>query len=180
MTEPEYEGKKILLVIAQEQFRDEECFIPKQVFEDVGAKVTVAAEFEKTAKGVFGGTITPDIRISEAKIDDYDAIVISGGPGSRKYLWDNKPLHKLVKEADSRKKIVSAICISPVVLARAGVLMGKESTVFNSPDTVYELEKYGAVYQDRDVVISGRVVTGRDPKSAEAFGKAVLRVLKKA
>lgn len=179
MTEPEYEGKKILLVIAQEQFRDEECFIPKQVFEDAGAKVTVAAEFEKTAKGILGGTITPDIRISEVKIDDYDAIVISGGPGSRKYLWDNQYLRKLVKEADSKKKIVSAICISPVVLARAGLLKGKESTVFNSPDTVCELEKYGAVFQDRDVVVSGRIVTGRDPRSAEAFGKAVLKVLKK-
>ncbi|BBL64506.1 DJ-1/PfpI family protein [Methanosarcina mazei] len=180
MTGLEYEGKKILLVIAQEQFRDEECFVPKQVFESAGAKVTVAAESENTAKGALGGTIKPDIRISEARIDDYDAIVISGGGGSRKYLWDNHYLRGLVKEADSRKKVISAICISPVVLARAGVLKGKESTVFNSPDTVTELEKYGAVYQDRDVVVSGRVVTGRDPKSAEAFGKAVLKALKKA
>lgn len=125
------------------------------------------------------GTITPDIRTPEVKIDDYDAIVISRGPGSRKYLWDNHYLRKLVKEADSRKKVVAAISISPVVLARAGVLKGKESSVFNSPDTVRELEKYGAVFQNRDVVVSGRILTGRDPKSAEAFGKAVLNVLKK-
>ncbi|AKB78525.1 ThiJ/PfpI family protein [Methanosarcina horonobensis HB-1 = JCM 15518] len=180
MTELESEGKKILLVIAQEQFRDEECFIPKKLFEATGAKVTVATESAKTAKGTLGGTIKPDIRISEVRIDDYDAIVISGGPGSRKYLWDNQHLRELVKEADSLKKVVSAICISPVVLARAGILKGKESTVFNSPDTVHELEEHGAVYQNRDVVVSGRVVTGRDPKSAEAFGKAVLKALKKA
>lgn len=179
MTEPEHEGKKILLVIAQEQFRDEECFVPKQVFEAAGAKVTVAAESAKIAKGTLGGTIKPDINISEVIIDDYDAIVISGGPGSRKYLWDNKYLRELVKEADLKKKVISAICISPVVLARAGILNGNESTVFNSPDTVDELKKHGAVYQDRDVVVSGRIVTGKDPKSAEAFGKAVLKALKK-
>ncbi|MPN54844.1 hypothetical protein SDC9_202521 [bioreactor metagenome] len=75
--------------------------------------------------------------------------------------------------------MISAICISPVVLARAGILNGNESTVFNSPDTVDELKKHGAVYQDRDVVVSGRIVTGKDPKSAEAFGKAVLKALKK-
>lgn len=180
MTEPEHKGKKILLVIAQEQFRDEECFVPKQIFEAAGAKVTVAAEFTETAKGTLGGTIKPDIRISDARIEDYDAIVISGGPGSRKYLWDNQYLRELVKEADSLKKVVSAICISPVILARAGVLKDKESTVFKSPDTVHELKEHGAVYQDREVVVSGRVVTGRDPQSAEAFGKAVLKALKKA
>ena len=180
MTEPEYKGKRILLVVAQEQFRDEECFIPKQIFEVAGAKVTVAAEFTEIAKGTLGGTIKPDVRISEVRIDDYDAIVISGGPGSRKYLWDNQRLRELVKEADSLKKVISAICISPVVLARAGILKGKESTVFKSPDTLNELKKHGALYQDRDVVVSGRVVTGQGPKNAEAFGKAVLKALKKA
>ena len=179
MTETEYEGKKILLVIAQEQFRDEECFVPKQLFEAAGVKVTVAAESTKTAKGMLGGTIKPDITISDARIDDYDAIVISGGPGSRKYLWNNKTLQKLVKEVYALKKVVSAICISPVVLARTGILNGKESTVFKSPDTVRELKEHGAVYLDRDVVVSGRVVTGRDPASAEAFGKAVLETLKR-
>ena len=179
MTEIKYEGKKILLVIAQEQFRDEECFVPKKLFEAAGVKVTVAAESMKTAKGMLGGTIKPDITISEANIDDYDAIVISGGSGSRKYLWNNKELHELVKEADALKKVISAICISPVVLARAGILKGKESTVFKSSDTVRELKEYGAAYLDSEVVVSGRVVTGRDPASADAFGKAVLEALKK-
>jgi protease I len=179
MTETEYKGKKILLVIAQEQFRDEECFIPKQLFEAAGVKVTVAAESTGTAKGMLGGTIKPDITISDARINEYDAIVISGGSGSRKYLWDNKALQTLVMEADAMKKVVSAICISPVVLARTGVLRGKESTVFKSPDTVRELKEHGAVYLDRDVVVSGRVITGRDPASADAFGKAVLEALKK-
>ncbi|AKB50675.1 ThiJ/PfpI family protein [Methanosarcina barkeri str. Wiesmoor] len=179
MTETEYKDKKILLVIAQEQFRDEECFVPKQLFEASGVKVTVAAESKKTAKGMLGGTIKPDIAISDARIDDYDAIVISGGSGSRKYLWDSKALQALVKEADDLKKVISAICISPVVLARTGILKDKESTVFKSPDTVRELKEHGAIYLDREVVVSGRVITGRDPASADVFGKAVLEALKK-
>lgn len=179
MKESEYKGKEILLVIAKEQFRDEECFVPKKLFESAGVKVTVAAENTEIATGTLGGSIKPDIKISEARIDNYDAIVISGGPGSRKYLWDNKQLHVLVKEADAKKKVVSAICISPVILARTGILEGKESTVFKSPDTVRELKDHGAIYLDKDVIISGKVVTGRDPQSAEAFGKAVLRAINK-
>jgi protease I len=177
MTQTENKAKRILVVIAQEHFRDEECFIPKQLFEAAGAKVTVAAEFTETAKGMLGGSIKPDIRISEARSEDYDAIVISGGSGSRQYLWDNKYLNELVKDAYAQKKIVSAICISPVVLARAGILKGKESTVFKTPDTLQELKEHGAIYLDKDVVVSGRVITGRDPESAETFGKAVLDAL---
>lgn len=180
MTETGYKDKKILLIIAQEQFRDEECFVPTQLFEAAGVKVTVAAESTKTAKGMLGGTIKPDIAISDARIEDYDAIVISGGSGSRKYLWDNKTLQALIKEADTLKKVISAVCISPVVLARAGILKGKESTVFKSPDTLRELKEHGAVYLDQEVVVSGRVITGRDPASADMFGKAVLEALKKA
>ena len=179
MTETAHKSKKILLVIAQEQFRDEECFVPKQLFEAAGAEVTVAAESSETATGALGGSIKPDMRISDVKIEDYDAIVISGGSGSRKYLWDNPTLQELIKEAYALKKVVSAICISPVVPARTGILEGKESTVFKSPDTLQELEDHGAVYLDRDVVVSGRVITGRDPKSADAFGKAVLEALEK-
>ena len=36
-------GKKILMVIAQQDFRDEELFEPKEVFESAGASVFVAA-----------------------------------------------------------------------------------------------------------------------------------------
>ena len=57
-------------------------------------------------------------------------------------------------------------------------MKGKESTVFKSPDTVRELNEYGVVYLDRDVV-ADRVITGLDPASAEAFGKAILEALKK-
>ena len=128
---------------------------------------------------MLGGSIKPDITISDARIDDYDAIVISGGSGSKEYLWNNKHLQTLVKEADAQKKVVSAICVSPVILARTGILKGKESTVFKSQDTLHELKKHGTIYLDRDVVISGRIITGRDPKSADAFGKAVLEALKK-
>jgi protease I len=180
MTESEYKGKKILLVIAQEQFRDEECFVPKQLFEAAGVEVTVAAEFTETAKGMLGGTIKPDIRIAEASMEDYDALVISGGGGSKTYLWDNRDLQQMAKEAYASGKVVSAICISPVVLAKAGILEGKKSTVFKSPETLRELKEHGALYEDREVIALGNVITGRDPMSAEVFGKAVLEALKQA
>jgi protease I len=70
-------------------------------------------------------------------------------------------------------KVVAAICLSPVVLARAGILKGKDATVFPSNDAVEELKNAGVKYVDKPVVISGKIITARDPKAAEEFAKTI-------
>ena len=52
LAEGTLEGKKILMVIAQQDFRDEELFKPKAVFEGAGASVFVAAPRKETATGM--------------------------------------------------------------------------------------------------------------------------------
>ncbi|WP_135613076.1 DJ-1/PfpI family protein [Methanococcoides sp. AM1] len=167
--------KKILMVIAQENFRDEEFFEPKEVFEKNDAKVTVASNTTKKAKGILGGKVKPDLSISDVNIDEYDAISITGGGGAKQYLWNNKELQDIVRKAYEKGKVVAAICISPVVLANAGILEGKKSTVFKNDETVSILKEKGAKHKDKGVISDGKIVTGRDPKSATEYGKAVLK-----
>ncbi len=171
------DSKNILMVIAQKNFRDEEFLDPARVFKENGLKVTVASNTTKKAKGMIKEEIKPDISISNADMADYDAIVIIGGGGSRQYLWDNADLHKLVREAKLQDKVVAAICISPVVLAKAGVLKGRKSTVFKDPESIKFLKENGAGYKDKPVIKDEKIVTGRDPKSAVLFGETILEVL---
>ena len=171
---PDDVSKKILMVIAPENFRDEEFFEPEKIFEDNGVIVTIASTNTGTAKGVLGATVKPDMALADVNMSEYDAIVIVGGGGSKDYLWENMELQRLVKDANAGNRVVSAICLSPVVLARAGVLEGKRCTVFPNPECVNELKEHGAVYVNRDVVVSDNIVTGRDPKSATSFARAVL------
>ncbi len=171
------DNKKILMVIAQEGFRDEEFFEPREIFEDAGITITIASKTTNEATGALGRTVKPDVTIDKAIIADYDAIVIAGGPGSRKFLWPDKKLHNMVTEAFEQEKVIGAICISPVVLARAGILEGKKATVFKDPESVKELEKGKAIYEDEAVLVTDNIVTGRDPASAEMFAEAVLEVL---
>ncbi|MCW7074773.1 MAG: DJ-1/PfpI/YhbO family deglycase/protease [Candidatus Methanospirare jalkutatii] len=178
LAEGTLEGKKILMVIAQQDFRDEELFEPKAVFEGAGASVFVAAPRKETATGMLGGKVQPDFAISGVNASEFDAVVVVGGSGSPKYLWDDTQLRNLVKDAYAGGKVVAAICLSPVVLARAGILKGKSATVFPSSDAVAELKKGGAIYKDESVVIAGRIVTGRDPASAEAFANAIASLLR--
>ena len=162
--------KKILMVVAQKNFRDEEFFEPRDVFEDEGVNITVASNSTEEAEGVLGGSVKPDMSIDDVNIADYDAIVIAGGGGSR---------HKIVREGFEMEKVVAAICISPVVLAKAGILEGKRATVFGDPASIKALKKGGANYEDEEVIVVDNIITGRDPASAVKFGQMVLETLEK-
>lgn len=177
MSSGDLQDKKILMVIAQKNFRDEEFLEPREIFEDMDMDVTVASNSTDEAEGVLGRKIKPDISIDKAIAADYDAIVIVGGGGSREYLWSNEKLHGLIRDAIEHEKVVAAICVSPVVLAKAGVLADRKATVFKDNACIKELKSCKAVYEDEDVIISDNIVTGRDPKCAEKFGEAVLEAL---
>ncbi|MDI6811528.1 MAG: DJ-1/PfpI family protein [archaeon] len=170
-------GRNVLMVIAPEDFRDEELFEPKAIFEQRGAKVTISSTSTDTAKGMIGGEVKPDLKISEVDVENYDAIVIVGGVGSREYLWEDEELRTLVTEAYGKDKVVAAICISPVVLAKAGVLEGKKATVFPDRGAINELEQSGATYVDQSVVVFDKVVTGRDTASADEFALKISSLL---
>ncbi|GBC83359.1 Putative cysteine protease YraA [bacterium HR10] len=170
-------GKRILMVIAPEDFRDEELFTPKQIFEAGGAEVTIASTRLGLARGMLGGSASPDLLIAEARAEDYDAIVVVGGMGSPTHLWADEALHRLLREADEKGKIIGAICLSPAVLARAGLLRGRRATVYVTDESMSELRRGGAHYQQVDVVTDGRIVTASGPHAAAEFGRAIVAQL---
>ncbi len=168
---------KVLMVIAEKTFRDEEFAEPKKIIALAGHKVTVASSSSSNAIGKLGMIVKPDTTISAVVPSDYDAVVIAGGPGTPAYLWSNRPLLKAVKTICDKGGIVAAICLAPVVLAKAGLLRGKKCTVFPTADSLREMEIGGALLQRSHVVIDGKLVTADGPSAATAFGEAVLKLL---
>ncbi len=165
---------KILFVIAPKNFRDEELEVPRRILEEKGYKAIVASQDTSEARGMLGAKVKPDLPLPLVKSADYSALVIVGGSGATA-LWDDTTLIRLVKEFVESKKVVGAICLAPGVLARAGVLAGLEATCFESASG--ELEKGGAKYVTRDVVVSGKIITAPGPQAAEVFGEALVKLL---
>lgn len=173
-------GKKVLMVIAPEQFRDEELLAPRQMLEAAGATVRVASRTKMECHGMLGATVKPDLLISEARMKDFDAIVVVGGMGSPEYLWGDERLHALLAESSDAHKITAAICLSGAVLARAGVLKGHRATVYKTPESLQEFQKGGATYTGEPVTRDGHLITGENPDAAKKFGEALIEQLSTA
>lgn len=167
---------EVLMVIAPQGFRDEEYARPREVLESAGYAVTVASRSRETARGMLGMRVRPDLLLSEARAADYDAVVFVGGSGAQTY-WDDPEAHRLAQEAANGGKVVAAICIAPVILARAGVLEGKQATVFDPPSLCAELTAHGATCTGASVQRDGRTVTASGPQAAEDFARSILAAL---
>jgi protease I len=168
------QGKKILMIIAPTNFRDEELAEPRAVFEQAGSTVTVASKGTTSATGMFGATVKVDKDISEVDAVDFDAVVFIGGSGASIYFND-PAAHVLAQNAYNQDKIVAAICIAPSTLANAGLLSGRKATCFSSEAD--NLRAKGASFTGESVTVDGRIITASDPEVANDFGQKIIEAL---
>ena len=171
---------KILMIIAQRNFRDEELKVPKSIFEENGYEVKVASLTTEIARGMFGYEITPDLSVEEAidQLEEYAIVIVVGGSGSPD-LAKREEVIELLKKAKEEHMFIGAICWGPLVLAEAGILENKNATVSCSASNqeAILIEEKGARYKNEPVVVDGDVITANGPQSAELFAKKILERL---
>jgi len=172
-------GKKAVMIIAFRDFRDAEYFVPKEILERAGIEVKTASNKIGIAVGADGGDTNVDLLVSQIEVADFDAIIFVGGPGALDAL-DNEDSYRVAKEAVAQNKVLAAICISPVILAKAGVLKGKKATVWTdfTKSQAKILERNGAIFEEKSVVVDGKIITANGPSAAEEFGEKVVKLLK--
>ena len=167
-------GKKVLLIIPHENFRDEEFNEVYRMLRQFGASVTVGSSSISQALGLQGTKVRPDAEISGADPKAFDAVVFIGGPGVRQYFTDRSVM-EVAQQAFLRGKIVAAISFAPSILANAGILEKRAAT--SSLTEQGNLIAHGATYTGREVEVAGNVITAKDPTCAHAFAEAIAREL---
>jgi protease I len=166
----------VLMVIACENFRDEELAKPKEILEKNGLIVTVASNKKEGCKGMLGAGATVDSLIAEVKAEDYGAVVFVGGTGAKIYL-DNADARKLATEAVKEDRVLGAICLAPAILAKAGVLKGRKATVYKGEEFIGILKENGADYTGDRVTVDGKIVTAHGPDAAAEFGEKLAELI---
>jgi len=172
-------NKKVAFIIAFNDFRDEELFIPQSIFRAEGIETKIVSEKKGSAIGSYGGSVNVDLILDELNVSDFDAIIFIGGSGAVSYI-ENEKCHQIAQETLSQNKILGAICIAPTILARSSVLKGKKATVWSTnldKSAIKILEEEGADYQKEDVVIDGDIITASGSQSARKFGETIVRGL---
>ena len=168
--------KPILMVLAPINFRDEELFNTKIEIENAGFKTVLASIKEGECVGANGGKAFAGIDIDQVISSDYEAVVFVGGNGSKVY-FSNKTVHQIAKEMCQQGKIVSAICIAPVILGEAQLLNDKKVTAHESEIDTFK--KYGAIYTGETLTQDGQIIICSGPAYASLFGKAIAREIKR-
>ncbi len=176
--------KKILMIIAPEMFRDEELLVPKEHFEGKGIEVTVASTKKGPCKGSRGAVVNSELTLNEVNVSDFDAVLFVGGGGTPAIRREERAM-EIAQEAAESGKVLGAICWATTTLAKAGVLEGKNATLWAGADSEFGMdtnkyiESMGAKYISKGVVVDGKIATADGPAHAEAWAIEVERLLQK-
>jgi len=168
---------KVLIAISPEKFRDEELAEPVAALTKAGIAFDIASTRRGTCTGMLGAKATATTSFEEVDPKPYDALIIVGGNGTPAHLWGDELLPILVKNFRAAGKVVAAICLGPIVLARAGILKGIKATYSENPTAFREMKAGGAVLVNQPVVVDSRIITANGPSASKAFAEAVIKTL---
>ena len=164
-----------LVFLPKKDFNEEEFTIVKKRLIKAGKKVFITSDDHFACTGSKGMKVKSDTSFYNVNVNNFGTFILIGGIGSKSY-WKNESLHKIIKKFFDAKKVVAAICSSPIILAKAGILQNKKATCYS--EDKMELINSGIDYQDKNVVVDGNVVTANDVRSALQFAEAVLHLTK--
>ncbi len=168
------------LVLTADKFEDMEVYVPIFRLQEEGWKVDVAAPKKEEINGENGYTLKPDVTIDEVNPDGYDLLIIPGGStdGAPATVRKMKGAKDIAKSFFAKNKPVASICHGPWTLADAGVVKGRHLTSFWYDGVPEAVKKAGGIWEDKEVVTDGNLVTSRYPMDLPAFMRALMKLIR--
>jgi SagB-type dehydrogenase family enzyme len=167
-------GKKAALIIASQNFQDDELFGTKRVLDAAQVQTFIASTRAGVIRGALGGVTEANVPLSRLRVNDYDAIIFIGGLGAAEYVGSPAALN-IAREAVRSGKVLGAIGVAPTILANADVLAGIRATSFLSEQQ--RLLQASAIYTGAPVERERLIITATGPEAAVEFGRAIADAL---
>jgi protease I len=178
---------KVLLVIG-DAAEVLDTFYPLFRIREDGHEVVVAGPAKRTyalvlhekpegwdiTRETAGYHLAADIAFKDVRADDYQGLFLSGGRAPE-YLRYDADLLRVVRSFFYRDLPVASVCHGIEIVAAAGVLRGR--TVTTVAKCQFDAEGGGATFVDREVVVSGNLVTARTWHDNAPFLREFMRLL---
>jgi protease I len=163
------------LLISADGFEDLELFVPYYRLLEEGISVDIVSMKMGKIKGKHGYEAAVDRELKDVKPEGYDLLLLPGGKAPEEVRKQEKAL-EIARHFFKKEKPVAAICHGPQTLISAGLIKGRHSTSYKS--VAPELKEAGAIYEDREVVVDGNLVTSRQPSDLPAFVREIMKKVK--
>jgi protease I len=163
-------------VLVEDHYQVLEVWYPYLRLRENGIQTVFVGTGKKEYKSKEGYPAEQELAIKNAKVADFDAVIIPGGYAPD-ILRRHEEVNKFVREMFERGKLVAAICHAGWVLVSAGILKGKNVTGFYAIKD--DLINAKAKFLDREVVVDGNLITSRNPYDLPAFCREILKQLNK-
>ncbi|GAA0972228.1 type 1 glutamine amidotransferase domain-containing protein [Nocardiopsis tropica] len=170
-------GRRIA-ILAADGVERVELVRPREALREEGASTDLVSLSEGEIQSM-NGDIEPSERfavdrvVSEAKVEDYDALVVPGGTVNPDNLRLDADAVGFVRDFIAAGKPVAAICHGPWILVEADVVRGR--TVTSYPSIRTDIRNAGGVVVDEEVVTDHGVTTSRNPDDLPAFCERIVR-----
>ncbi|EPA8650684.1 DJ-1/PfpI family protein [Photobacterium damselae] len=125
-------------------------------------------------------TIEPEYQLSEIDINDFDALAIPGGMSRSGFYEDayDERLLSLIRDFDSKGKIIASVCVGALPIAKSGVLNGRNGTTYHlSKKRQTQMEEMGVNVIQVPIVIDKNIITSRSPSTAMDVAFNVVEML---
>ena len=127
---------------------------------------------DEEATGRYGVAVKNLKNLSTLSLDDYDLLLIPGGPEYQE-LESNQFFLNVIKDFHLKNKYIAAICAGPTILGHLGLLQNKNYTCFKSMN-----EDFGGNYIYDYVVQDEKIITAISASATIDFGFKILEVIK--
>ena len=170
-------GIKIAILVT-DGFEEVELTEPRAALDRAGAHTSIVSPKEGKVRGWkfkdWGDELPVDVHLSDAKPDNFDALLLPGGVMNPDKLRMIPKAVEFVKAFFAANKPVAAICHGPWSVIEAGAARGRK--IASWPSLKTDLRNAGAEWKDEEVVVDGSLVTSRNPDDIPAFNREMIKL----
>lgn len=157
-----------------------EVFFPLFRLLEEGWQVDIVAPTMDEMSGVNGYDLKPDMTIDEVNPDDYQLLIIPGGypDGAPATVRKIKKAQEITRSFFQQNKPVASICHGPWTLASANQVKGRHLTSYWHDGVPEDIKVAGGIWEDKDVVVDGNLITSRWPMGLPAFMRELTEAIR--